>query len=320
MLVYNAIHFIDESVQSILQQTFNDFELIILDDHSTDGTVEYLEQLKDDRIRLITKPENKGLTDSLITGLTLARGEYIARMDGDDVSLSDRFEKQVNFLDEHPDYVCCGCNYIEIPSGKKSQLYQTDEEIKVGLLSNSQFAHPTVMMRASILRKNKIGYDMAWELAEDYKLWIDLSAYGKFYNLPDYLLKYRIHDQQYSSFRKQKQKEVARKAALYYIHLLSCNHSHADIFLNGSLDNVETVKKYEAVENVIGISLANQGMKNSYAQLQKRKKQLMIRSLLTNKSSFGTALNLLISSRLFLGLKFYFSLFLGRHQTTASLQ
>ena len=100
---YNSEAFVRESLQSILDQTFTDFELIVIDDASTDGTVALVKAFQDSRIRLVQKPHNTGYTDSLNNGIRLARGRYIARMDADDISLPHRFQKQVQFLDAHPD-------------------------------------------------------------------------------------------------------------------------------------------------------------------------------------------------------------------------
>ena len=111
MPVYNCELYVQEAIDSILNQTFIDFELLIIDDCSTDKTVEIINNYADKRIKLTTKPHNTGLTNSLNYGLSIAQGQYIARMDGDDVSVLDRFEKQVKFLDTNPDIILCGTWY-----------------------------------------------------------------------------------------------------------------------------------------------------------------------------------------------------------------
>jgi glycosyltransferase involved in cell wall biosynthesis len=314
MLVYNAAAFIRESVSSILEQSCGDFELIIIDDHSTDGTFDYLQSLTDPRIRLQGKTENRGLVHSLILGFGMVRGEYIARMDGDDISEKTRFEKQLAFMEAHPEVVCCGCNYIEIPSGKKSQLPLSDEEIRVGLFSSSQFAHPTVMIRAATVRKHHLAYDPEWELAEDYKLWTDLSLHGKLANLPEPLLRYRVHEQQYSSFRAKQQQEKAREISLHYTRLISGGHPHAPLFATGILSSRAELRQYMDVEEKIASGLMASGTKNVRTALLKRRAAVLRRSLLLLPPRSANALKLLISSATFLGLKFYISWAMGREK------
>ena len=118
MPVYNCADFIESSVESILLQTFSDFEFLIIDDFSTDGTYEYLQSLTDSRIKLIRKSKNTGYAISLNIGLNNARGKYIARMDADDISLPERFARQVSFMDNQPEVVVCGSWYENIGNGK----------------------------------------------------------------------------------------------------------------------------------------------------------------------------------------------------------
>ncbi len=122
MPVYNCELYIKEAIDSILNQTFTDFEFLIIDDASTDKTVSIIKEYKDFRIQLIEKEGNKGISDSLNYGLKVAKGEYIARMDGDDISLPERFVKQVTFLDSNPDVILCGSNFGIIGTEILNQL------------------------------------------------------------------------------------------------------------------------------------------------------------------------------------------------------
>lgn len=205
MPVYNCALYVGEAIDSILNQTFTDFEFLIIDDASTDETVSIINTYTDHRINLIEKPKNTGYTNSLNYGLSIARGEYIARMDGDDISLPERFAKQVAFMDLHSKVVVCGTTYSIIDSKVIKHVPISHEDIKVQLLQKNSFGHPTVMLRKTVLDDNSIIYDTTKEPAEDYDLWVRLLAYGEFYNLSEVLLKYRVHDTQVSVNRaKQK--------------------------------------------------------------------------------------------------------------------
>ncbi|WP_078211230.1 glycosyltransferase [Flavobacterium sp. LM5] len=209
MPVYNCELYIKEAIDSILNQTFTDFEFLIIDDASTDETVSIIKENKDSRIQLIEKPVNTGYTISLNYGLKVAKGEYIARMDGDDISLPERFAKQVAFLDSNPDVVLCGSNFRIIETEKIISLPEDNEAIKLGLLKGNCIAHPSVMIRHSVLQENVITYDSNKEPAEDYDLWVRLLQFGKLHNIQDNLLKYRVHATQVSKKRECQQAHSA---------------------------------------------------------------------------------------------------------------
>jgi glycosyltransferase involved in cell wall biosynthesis len=203
--VYNCQEFVSEAVISILNQTFSNFELIIIDDCSTDKTLEIIKSFDDSRIKIIEKPKNSGYTDSLNFGIDIAKGEYIARMDGDDISLPMRFEKQVAFLDHNQDVIMCGSDIAILSSDKPLYKYHSHEEILVDLCFQNAFCHPTVMIRKTALLVNK--YDKNFEPAEDYELWIRLSQIGKLANLNEVLLRYRVHENQISKSKNAIQKK-----------------------------------------------------------------------------------------------------------------
>ncbi|MNJ97617.1 putative glycosyltransferase EpsE [compost metagenome] len=214
MPVYNTEKYVEEAINSILNQTFRDFEFIIIDDASTDKSVEIVKGFKDERIKLITKPFNTGYTDSLNKGLELANGKYIARMDSDDISLPTRLEKQVKFLDNNPDVILCG-TWFELLNKEKSIFnYPTNpEEVKATLLNYCSIGHPTVMFRKEIFNTHGLSYDKSMEPAEDYNLWVDISSIGKLANIGEVLFQYRTHQNQVSNKRAEQQKlnsQIAR--------------------------------------------------------------------------------------------------------------
>jgi glycosyltransferase involved in cell wall biosynthesis len=201
MPVYNVAPFIRESVQSILDQTYLDFELLIIDDCSTDDTCMIIDSFHDDRIKLIRNEVNRGLVYGLNFGLKQLQNEYIARMDGDDVCLPNRLEHQVRFMDENPDVVLCGTQafWEQVDqSGNFGTIFKWDypisnEAIRVSLLWSASFVHPSVMIRADVIRKNQIFYDDTYTIAcEDWHMWVRLSFHGRLANLNERLVRYRI--------------------------------------------------------------------------------------------------------------------------------
>lgn len=195
MPVYNAENTLRRSIESILSQSFADFEFIIINefktnDRSVDIILNYLRL--DDRIKFIQKTnEKQGVAVSLNIGLRSAKGQYIARMDADDDSYPERFEKQVRYLDAHPEVILCGTNYRVIFPDKivSSNKIIGSEEIKVRLLFSNVIAHPTVMFRREEFIDNQLFYDEKI-LAEDYDLWIKIVKRSKICNLRECLLDY----------------------------------------------------------------------------------------------------------------------------------
>lgn len=217
MPVYNCELYIQAAVESILNQTYTDFEFLIIDDASTDATLSIIKSYTDSRIKIIEKPVNSGYTNSLNYGLTIAKGKYIARMDGDDISYPERFAKQITFLDANPDVVVCGTTYKIVGNDKKIRLPEKHNEIAIGFLKGNCISHPSVMIRKECLDTFLIQYDTSKEPAEDYHLWIQLLVYGKLCNLPDVLLEYRVYGNQVSKKRAivQKKSDIAAKFRMF---------------------------------------------------------------------------------------------------------
>ncbi|TDE04571.1 glycosyltransferase family 2 protein [Flavobacterium hiemivividum] len=217
--VYNCENYVKQAIQSILNQTFRDFELLIIDDASTDETVKIINSYTDNRIQLILKPLNSGYTNSLNYGIQIAKGKYIARMDGDDISMLNRFAKQVSFLEVNHEVIVCGSWFRVIGSGKVIQLPENADLIKSHLLRGNCIAHPSVMIRKESLNRLSAVYDANREPAEDYDLWTRLALIGKLHNLQEVLLDYRIHNNQVSNKQgeKQKQNDFEIKRNLYSV-------------------------------------------------------------------------------------------------------
>ena len=209
MPVYNAGKYVKDAIKSILNQTFRDFEFLIINDGSTDNSKEIILSFSDNRIRYIENEKNLRLIKTLNKGLKLATGKYVARMDADDVALPNRFSKQFSFLEMNTDVVVCGSYIRYFDGAEKSNIRwikHLDHDIKKRLYSGACFAHPSVMIRKKILDEHKLFYNEKYKHAEDYKLWCDLSNHGKFYNIPEILLNYRISESQISSKENKSQK------------------------------------------------------------------------------------------------------------------
>ena len=219
MPVYNSQDYIDESIESILNQTFGDFEFIIINDGSTDNTADIIRRYKDARIRFIDNKQNRGLIAVLNQGLDLCNGEYIARMDSDDISLPTRFEKQIAYMDANPDVGILGTAGQNFGANNDVN-YSPDIVDAIELLKNVGFYHPSVMMRKSVLDKYNLRYDPNYYLVEDYELWTRALHVTKLRNLPDVLIKYRVHSSSVSnanSVLQENNKGIVRQKLLDFI-------------------------------------------------------------------------------------------------------
>jgi glycosyltransferase involved in cell wall biosynthesis len=218
LAVYNGDRYLRPAVDSILAQTFTNFELLVIDDGSTDRTLQILRTYEqaDRRVRIVTRP-NRGLTNTLNEGLGLARGKYLARMDADDLCLPERFAKQVAFLDAHPDCVLLGSRVLVIDSEgmpiREMASETGHDEIDAAHLGRGwPVVHPAVMMRLDALKKIG-GYRDEFNTLEDLDLFLRLAEVGKLANLPDVLLHYRQHFASVTHSREAKQIEI--RQAIY---------------------------------------------------------------------------------------------------------
>lgn len=199
MGIYKMINkrsIVELSINSILNQTYKDFEFIICDDGSNDGTYEMVQDLikNDKRVILIKNNENKGLAYSLNHCLSIAKGKYIARMDADDISMPDRLEKQIEFLDEYLEYAMVGCNLLLINNkGIWGKRILAEKPTKKSFLFTSPFCHPAIVMRKDILDKvNNYRVEKITRRAEDYDLFMRIYANGyKGYNMQEFLYQFR---------------------------------------------------------------------------------------------------------------------------------
>ena len=199
---YNAENTIAEAIKSIIDQTYNNWELIVINDGSSDRTEDIILSFTDKRIKYYKNQGNKQLIYTLNRGLSLATGKYIARMDADDICFPQRFEKQVDFMEKHSNVIVCGTQIkyfgTKRTKYKKLSFPLGDSELKDMLAISTCFAHPSVMVRKSVIAESGVTYDVNYKNAEDYSFWIDLIPYGDFANIHEPLLFYRVSDTQIS--------------------------------------------------------------------------------------------------------------------------
>lgn len=226
--------YLREAIESILTQRYRDFEFLILNDSPENTALDAIvASYADERISYYRNDKNMGITPSRNKLLQLAKGEYIAIFDHDDVSLPERLERQVAFLDAHPEVGVLGTGIREIPSGREVHYPVDNEEIRMGLMWGCVVAHSAAMVRASVLRESGIRYEEKFSPSEDYALWCRLVPHTRFYNLPEVLLLYRFHAGNTSKGQAQKMKHAtyairafveADNPALYREYLSRAEH------------------------------------------------------------------------------------------------
>lgn len=195
MPVYNGEKYLKPAIESIMSQTYGDFEFIIINDGSTDETANIVLKYNDSRIKFINDSENIGYTPRLNHGIAAAKGEYIARMDADDISLPDRLKRQAAFLDKNQNIGICGTWYKTFGCEESEIKWPLiHDEIKINFLFHNVIGHPTVMFRKNLFEKYNLEYKNDYMPAEDYELWSRAAEYFEFANIPEILLLYRTHE------------------------------------------------------------------------------------------------------------------------------
>lgn len=217
--VYNGEKYLREAIDSVLAQTYKNFELLIINDGSTDKTDAIIRSYNDARIRYIQNKTNLKLIITLNKGIRMAKGKYIARMDADDLSHPKRLAKQIAFLDTHPDYGLVGSLFALIDTNREiheiggAKLLE-DEDLKMGMLFANIFCHGETMFRKKLCIKHNLFYDQQYTYTEDYELWTRMAKYTKIKNLPEVLYFYMTNPQGISAHvvdHMQKKAKVVRE-------------------------------------------------------------------------------------------------------------
>lgn len=226
MPVYNEQKYIYNAIQCILQQTEDDFELLIFDDASTDQTVEVVRKIHDDRIFLYVNTENKGIVYNLNQGLEIARGRYIARMDGDDLCVPTRFQEQIEYLQKYSDVGIVGSFSMDF--GGESSLFAvhgSKDNMRKRLLFGGVFAHPSFFMRKDMLNEYQLKYSNDYKCAEDYQFLVCASEHFSLGVVEKVLVFHRVHKEQTSYVSMQQQKETVRRIKEEFLNQYSIHDS-----------------------------------------------------------------------------------------------
>ena len=238
MPAYNAAKYIKEAIDSILAQTYCDFEFIIVNDGSTDNTKEIILSYSDPRIVYIENEQNSGICVTLNKGLDAAKGRYIVRMDSDDIALPQRLEVQVRYMDANPGIGASGSDIEIFGEGISPHIFEqlhTPDECKAGLLFNSCFAHPSVIIRKDILDQYNLQYNDDFRGLEDYELWWQIGKYADLNNIAVPLLRYRHH-------KNQETQNVSKQVAEAFFGFISVRFQ--DLGIDLSLAEAEIIKDY----------------------------------------------------------------------------
>lgn len=303
MPVYNNGPYLREALDSILEQTFADFEVLLYNDGSTDNSKEILDSYDDSRLRIVNSSENKGLIHWLNRGIEDARGKYIARMDGDDISMPDRFEKQFRLMEEHPEIGICGTQLEIIGTGQKILRPTTDDDLRWWIFRGTPFAHPSVIIRVSVLRENNLQYNPQAYLVEDFDLWWRMGRYCRIANLNDILLRYKVHQDQVSSAKSELQSANHMLSLNGFIKWLQLNpliYSPEKLYkafneeLESNPENLEWVYKFFLELERLSVAI------DFFGQAEiKYKKQQMVRKFLNYLASYDVRLVKLVEDKEF---------------------
>ena len=274
---YNCGEYIKQALNSILNQEYGDYELLIIDDGSDDKTTEIIQGIADKRIVFLKNSKNIGIVKTLNKGIRLAKGKYIARMDADDTMMGNRLKEQIDFLENNIDYGLVGGWYqITNEEGVILNSLKTTlnhEDIKLGLLFTNQFAHSAVTMRTNLVKRLKYKQDFIY--TEDYDLWCRMAEISKVANLPKFHLSYRWYPGNTCNLKQKELKskvvkllsreldkyEIAHSTSELMIHAAICFGYRKKYFncderiqeLNDWLDKVFSAPKVKALHHPFGI-------------------------------------------------------------------
>ena len=250
MSVYNSQRYLREAIDSILNQTFKDFEFIVIDDGSNDKSKAILKSYKDPRMKLITNDCNIGLTRSLNKGLKICCGEYIARMDADDISMSMRIEKQLKFLEKNRKVGVCGC-WEKFFNENKEWLskYPTDsDEIKSNLLFFNVLSHSGTIFRRLMPDGTAVSYNKNYYRSQDYDLWVNLSKVYEIGNIDEILLLCRSHKDSIYYMDNKGQRRVSDLVRIEQLEHLGLSFTNEEIKVHLKICNGEFIASLEFLE------------------------------------------------------------------------
>lgn len=270
MPVYNGAAFLREAIESVLRQTYADMEILVIDDGSTDGSAAIISSYADPRIRFEQNDGNKGIIFTLNRGMRIARGAYVARMDADDICVSGRIERQVRFLDEHPDVAVVG-GWIRVFGSTvpyTDRYPETHDAIRTELFFKNAFAHPTVMFRREVMLEHELFYEEAYKHVEDYALWVHASRLVRLANLQEVLLRYRVHGTSVSKVHSPMQIENTKRIRIEQVRSLGIEPSDSETQLHQTIyaTDADVLPFLQAQERWLGRLLTKNNETHTYPQ------------------------------------------------------
>jgi len=239
---YNRPNLLYQAIKSILNQTYQNFEIIIIDDGLEKRSYNIIKKINDRRIKYIKNIENKGASFSRNIGIKNSTGKYIALLDDDDIWIPNKLEIQINFLKKNPQIGVVGSWVKFLNSKKINKMFSNPDKIKTNLLFGSTMVHSTIIIRKEILDKNNLKYDEDLLTSEDYDLWNKLSKYTKFYNIKKFLVKYKEHENNLTNNLSATQKQISiqlRKKQLE--ENLDIDPSNKDMIIHQSIYRPENI-------------------------------------------------------------------------------
>lgn len=313
MPVYNGEKHLNQAIYSILNQTYSNFEFLIINDGSTDLSEEIILSFDDNRIRYVKNEKNIKLIQTLNKGIRLSKGKYIARMDCDDISDIQRLELQVSYMETNPSFGIIGTGFKIINDSKsqnrfkdpsKTVIYPTENNlIKFHLIFNNVVLHPATLFRKAIFTNNVL-YEEEFLHVEEYRLWTQYITKTKFANLPDVLFSYRIHEDQISIQNQLIQSENAFKVQFeYLVHLgFKLDYDQAkNIITFLQLDNYSNEVQINTIFNFIKQAKCIFNDKIINGLLDKKKVKLIIE---LNQIKIKDFLSMILLDRIFWKLSF----------------
>lgn len=252
MAVHNGEAYLAQAVESILSQTFQDFEFLIIDDASTDQSHKMLSGFNDERVRLIAHSHKLGLSSALNKGIELAEGEYIARMDHDDVCRPQRLKRQVDFMDAHTDTDVLG-TWAQTLGLRREQTWRyptLDEDIRSEFAFNSAMVHSSVMLRKATIERLQLRYDVSVARAQDYELWTRAATRIRFANLDSALILYRVHPDQVGRKHELEQQAAADQVRLREIERLGIEPTEDEVALHNRISRWEQIRGRAELEDL----------------------------------------------------------------------
>lgn len=268
MPVYNGESFLREAIDSILAQTYSDFEFLIVDDGSTDGSNSIIQSYYDKRITVLKNADRLKLSGALNRGIDEAQGKYIARMDADDIALPDRLAKQVAYLDAHPDVGICGAWVRRFGKGfsRPDKNPVQSELIRAYALFECPFSHPTIVFRKDLFDKHNLRYNGDYYPTEDYELWSRAVDCFPCANIDEVLLRYRVHAGSMTGSDWDEMDTKGAKIARSCLEKLGLNCAEEEVRLHRNIGRAASCR----CTNLNALDAADKWLDNLYAANQKK--------------------------------------------------